>query len=252
MRELGWYPLQVYVARQLVRFMNKLWGMPASTMARRAMLESWHDYLDGHCEDGWCARVQTFLVAAGVPIKEYLPDDARIPVYDDDIVVQTLRHACHQVFLLPGLPSKLAAYHTDFAMPLDSDMRARRNGWRRALHFDLPISLNKLKLLTRFRLSCHHLAIETGRWYNIDIDQRKCQLCAMGSVQDEHHVMFICPALQQIRNKYPLLFGNNRFTHIRQMMDFSDMHNWGAVARDICRFLHEIGGIYSPLLAPDT
>lgn len=247
LRELGWYPLQVYVARQLVRFMNRLWDMPAATLARRAMLESWHSYFDG-CTDGWCARVHTFLTAAGIPACTYLQEDQRIPIYDDRQVLTMLRQLCHQVYLSPGLPSKLAGYHTDFAMPLHD--RADRFGWQRALHFDLPVSLQKLKLLTRFRLSCHHLAVETGRWVHVDIDHRTCQLCGLGAVQDEHHVMFACPALQPARNKFPLLF-TGRFTHVRQLMDFSAMHDWRAVARDLCRFLHDVGGIYSPLLAPD-
>jgi hypothetical protein len=250
LRELGWYPLQVYVARQLVRFMNKLWSMPAPTLARRAMLEAWQDFLDGHCPDGWCARLQTFLLAAGIPPKGHLQEDDRIPHYDDNMVLETLRRACHQVFLLPGMPSKLAAYHTDFAAPLDA--RAQLVGWRRAVHFDMPISLHKLKLLVRFRLSCHHLAVETGRWLSVHIDHRRCHLCALGAVQDEHHVLFVCPTFQPVRNKYPVLFGNGRFSHVRQLMDFSSMHDWRVVARDLCRFLHDIGGIYSPLLAPDT
>jgi hypothetical protein len=248
LRELGWYPLQVYVARQLVKFMNKLWDMPAPTLARRAMLEAWQAFLDGHCPDGWCARVHKFLVAAGIPPKEHLQEDNRIPRYDANLVVHRLRQACHQVYLLPGLTPKLAAYHTDFALPLDAS--ALRRGWRRAVHFDLPLPVHKVKLLTRFRLSCHHLAVETGRWRSVDIDHRTCQLCGSGAVQDEHHVLFACPALLHIRNTYPVLFGNNRFTHVRQLMDYTNMLDWKAVARDMCRFLHEVGGIYSPIILP--
>jgi hypothetical protein len=248
LRELGWYPLQVYVARQLVKFMNKLWDLPASTLARRAMLESWQAFLDGRCPDGWCARVHTFLVAAGVPPKDHLQEDNRIPRYDANVVWQTLRHACHQVYMLPGLTSKLAAYHTDFALPLDA--RARRRGWRRAMHLDLPLPVHKVKLLTRFRLSCHHLAVETGRWSSVAIDNRTCQLCRSGAVQDEHHILFVCSAILHVRNRYPVLFGNNRFTHVRQLMDYTSMLDWRDVARDMCRFLHEIGGIYSPIVLP--
>jgi hypothetical protein len=85
----------------------------------------------------------------------------------------------------------------------------------------------------------------------VDIDRRTCQLCRSGAVQDEHHVLFVCPALLHIRNRYPVLFGNNRFTHVRQLMDYTNMLDWRVVARDLCRFLHETGGIYSPILLSD-
>jgi len=238
MRELGWYPLQVYVARQLVRFMNRLWDMPAPTLARRAMLEAWHCFLDGH-HDGWCARLHGFFTAAGVAPVGYLPEDPRVPLYDEDQVVVVLRKLCHQVFTAPGLSSKLAAYHTDFAVPLD-DTANQDFAWHRPPFFDLPMSVPKLKLVVRFRLSCHHLAIETGRWMGIDIDHRTCQLCGTGAVQDEHHVLFSCPALQHARAKFPLLFGG-RFTFVRQLFDYNALHDWKAVTRDFSRFLHEVG-----------
>ena len=41
---------------------------------------------------------------------------------------------------------------------------------------------------TRFRLSSHHLKIETGRWARIEAENRVCD-CG-GGIQDEHHVLF--------------------------------------------------------------
>lgn len=138
----------------------------------------------------------------------------------------------------------MAAYHADFGSVID--VGAMRRGWARPAYMALPLPLRKLRLLTRFRLSCHHLAVETGRWAGVDIDQRVCTLCRNGAVQDEHHILFFCHALDNVRTKYPLLFGG-RFTHVRQMFDFSQLHDWKNVARDLCRFLDEVGGVYQPL-----
>ena len=43
---------------------------------------------------------------------------------------------------------------------------------------------------TRFRLSSHHLKIETGRWARINVENRLCD-CGKG-IQDEPHVLFHC------------------------------------------------------------
>ena len=57
---------------------------------------------------------------------------------------------------------------------------------------------------TRFRVSSHSLAVETGRWNRrgrgrLPLEER---LCSCGLVQSEEHVISICPHSQQIRNSY--------------------------------------------------
>ena len=60
--------------------------------------------------------------------------------------------------------------------------------------------------ITRWRLSCHKLRIETGRYtYPITPrDERKCKMCL--TVEDESHALFYCAAHTFIRIKFfPLL-----------------------------------------------
>ena len=52
-------------------------------------------------------------------------------------------------------------------------------------------------VFTRFRLSSHHLKIETGRWARIDAEDRLCD-CGLG-VENESHVLFDCPKTEEIR-----------------------------------------------------
>ena len=61
-------------------------------------------------------------------------------------------------------------------------------------------------VITRWRLSCHKLRIETGRYSYpiIPRDERRCRMCL--TVEDESHALFICPAHSFIRMKFfPLL-----------------------------------------------
>ena len=55
-------------------------------------------------------------------------------------------------------------------------------------------------VFTRFRLSSHHLKIETGRWARIDAEERLCG-CGLG-VENEAHVLFDCPKTEEIRVRY--------------------------------------------------
>jgi hypothetical protein len=56
--------------------------------------------------------------------------------------------------------------------------------------------------LTRFRVSSHKLAIETGRYSNIDRQQRKCLQCNMNVIESEFHFLLVCPKYRDLRIKY--------------------------------------------------
>ena len=57
---------------------------------------------------------------------------------------------------------------------------------------------------TRFRVSSHSLAVETGRWNRrgrgrLPMDER---LCSCSEIQTEDHVLSDCPLTQYIRDEY--------------------------------------------------
>ena len=64
-------------------------------------------------------------------------------------------------------------------------------------------------LRTRLRTTNHRLAIETGRWTNIDRQDRLCTLCN-SRLGDELHFLLYCQSLNDIRTLYlPKYYCNN-------------------------------------------
>ena len=57
-------------------------------------------------------------------------------------------------------------------------------------------------IITRWRLSCHPLYIERGRYCRPKPprDQRKCMICMV--VEDENHALFVCSAHREIRHQH--------------------------------------------------
>ena len=55
---------------------------------------------------------------------------------------------------------------------------------------------------TRLRLSSHRLKVETGRWSRINRENRICNICNNGEIQDECHVFTSCMHTLDIRNLY--------------------------------------------------
>ena len=57
-------------------------------------------------------------------------------------------------------------------------------------------------IVTRWRLSCHKLYVETGRYKTPKVErhQRVCKMC--GVLEDEQHALLVCEAHYGIRVKY--------------------------------------------------
>ena len=59
--------------------------------------------------------------------------------------------------------------------------------------------------LSRFRVSCHNLAIEKGRHEGVLLENRLCKYCEnLGSIviEDEFHFLLCCPLYSSLRNVY--------------------------------------------------
>ena len=58
------------------------------------------------------------------------------------------------------------------------------------------------KQLSKFRLSSHNLAVETGRHNSIDINNRICLFCNQNQIESEYHMLLICPKYRTLRQTY--------------------------------------------------
>ena len=62
-------------------------------------------------------------------------------------------------------------------------------------------------IITRWRMSCLDLAIETGRYEGLAREDRLCVFC--DAVEDEKHAIFDCRAYCTIRNNYKKMLEEN-------------------------------------------
>lgn len=82
----------------------------------------------------------------------------------------------------------------------------------------LPLSAKTMRALIRFRTGCHSLPVDIGRRGNaVPRLQRYCLLCQTHTIGDEQHIVFECPALQDLRQRYHVLFQDGHMT-MRQFM----------------------------------
>ena len=77
-------------------------------------------------------------------------------------------------------------------------------------------SVDRRRILTKLRLSCHNLRIETGRhcYPKIPAEQRLCRKCESGKVEDEKHFLLDCQ-----------LFNDERSVLFDTLSSFTEVEN---------------------------
>ena len=106
----------------------------------------------------------------------------------------------------------------------------------------LTYNINKhiCSLLTKFRLSAHSLAIETGRYCKpiTPANERFCKACK-DKVEDEHHFLIDCPLYNSVRDKFFTLF--NQIPNETTQMTINRLLNPSSSQdlNNICLFLKE-------------
>ena len=73
-------------------------------------------------------------------------------------------------------------------------------------------------LLTRWRMSCFELAIETGRYEGLDREERLCAFCNI--MEDEEHAIFNCRAYDTIRDSFRDLL--QQYPTVKQILNPKD------------------------------
>ena len=84
-------------------------------------------------------------------------------------------------------------------------------------------------IVTRWRLSCYDLAIETGRYEGTAREERLCLFCDV--VEDEHHAIFDCKAYDTIRTEYQDML--REFPTVKDILNPKTKE----MANDVGRFL---------------
>jgi hypothetical protein len=93
--------------------------------------------------------------------------------------------------------------------------------------YRLPLSDKACKILLRFMLGHSYLPVHVGRRLQVPRSARCCTLCTLSAVGDEHHMIFDCPALLDLRVCRPHLFAAFRrpvACHVSHFMRHSDRY----------------------------
>jgi Reverse transcriptase (RNA-dependent DNA polymerase) len=227
--------MQVHIVGCVLRFWNAVRRLPGHA-SYHAMREDLRLMLKGN-RQCWTHKVCAFLYGLGLVAGTYKPlfvHPYRTMFYDqafkyfwEELVVDVgavcgrLRDFWRQRVLqvVEGLSPRTC--------PTDSYPRISTYvHWsslcpatlKRHRHLAVCRPNARVQSLLRFRLGAwHKLAVNAGRFGSSHQPraERVCMHCNTGGMEDELHVLFECPAYEEVRQRYPLLFTDN----VRASMD---------------------------------
>jgi hypothetical protein len=187
--ELGRYPMKI--SRQLI--MIKYWTKiikSTNPLIRTVynMLEM--DTNSGNSYSGlnWAHQIKSILYNIGL---QYMWDEHQVLeisyIHIKQRILDVYKQTCHTSINNSSRLTSYSLFKHEFKLE----------------KYLSCISDKKYQIaLTKLRLSSHDLAIETGRYTNIDRQFRICRQCNMGFIENEYHFLLVCSKIRELKQKY--------------------------------------------------
>ena len=184
--ELGTYPLSTLIKQRIVNFWAKLVNANNSDKISAILYRfSYQKFDSGEFRSKWLLNVKDILDKNGLSylfFENELPKDWLKETIKTRIKDQFTQLWTSEVFNSPkSITYRVFKEKLEFEEYLDLLDKKERN------------------IICKFRTSNHKLPIETGRWFGIERNMRKCHLCDQNELGDEFHYIFQCPVLRQSR-----------------------------------------------------
>ena len=199
--EFGQYPLRLVWLQLILRFWNRLATSDPAKLVHHAFCESLA--LASASKASWCGHVQ-------------------------DIFTNT---PCLGT-LTPGLtvdvPASLAAWEKVYLLEQRSHQGTKTamywsikcaDGYHREKYLSDVANTHHRRALALFRTGSHWLPVQTLRPARVPRADRLCSLCSLRQVGDEHHALFVCPAMADLRRRYA-----DVFDHVQTVAEFCSFH----------------------------
>ena len=227
-RELGIQPLHHLWLDRQITFWNNLTALRETSLFRKVLIDG--------CVNAEFLGVRNWVWEFQATLEKY-----GYVVHRSCVSLVPIERSCFQVLLRLELDQPFQGLDVDpRTCPSSGVMCCTYARWftrpkglcKSFLNVPVPISL--VRRFIQFRTGSHCLPVVLGRFQAVPRSQRLCTVCSMNVVCDEFHVVFECPALLAIRQKYSNLFSSN-VVSLRQFIWQKDIVRVMLFVRDCLR-----------------
>lgn len=194
---MGRFPLWFDVIKNIINYWYRLENLESTfPLLKDAYITSKH--LLQLNKPSWYGSVNLIL--------DFIPDIKDISKTSKSI-------ANFKINMKKTLKSKfLEEWHKEKVKNSDGKLRTYveyKTNFGKESYLSILSSFEQRRALTKFRISSHHLRIETGRYQGTLLNDRTCNNCTSGDVEDEYHFLFVCTKFSEDREKlYSVIHSN--------------------------------------------
>ena len=194
--ELGRYPLIINIQKRALKFFNHLKSSPPDTLHSKAIQTQ-------ELSPEKSPLCQLVLRLTG-PSQTHSDQAHTSPASQTPIRVNPIIRQCKETYLEHWKEETKSQSRLECYLALNRD-------YQLAEYLSTVRDRKQRQILTRYRLSDHQLAIETGRYKKSwqPKENRTCGQCLTGEVETERHFLLQCKTFEETRNIY-----FNKFTSV--------------------------------------
>lgn len=178
--EMGWKPTKVRHKIKVLQLWNRINKMPNNRLTKHIF----NYFYENNNGRNWFSNVKDILKVTG------------INAYHDKTIcdlniceVKLFDHWKTEWIKNVNKKAKLRSY------------KLFKNSYKAEDYVLSFLPKYKRSLLAKFRCGILQLRIESGRYVNLKVDDRICQMCSLHNVEDEIHFLCTCPFYVDIRKK---------------------------------------------------
>ena len=191
--ETARYPMYINFQLKIVKFYIRLIQMCNDCIVKKVFLELLKlDHL-GLTTCNWVSSVKQMFRKCKIDDLLVYND---IETCDRSVsIISAIKQRLHENF-------EIYCIHTIKHMPILRTYCKLKHVFEMEPYLTTITSYNIRSIFSKFRLSSHVLAIEKGRHNNVPAEDRICQVCNSGEVEDELHLFFQCSLYNNERSTF--------------------------------------------------
>ena len=180
--ELGRFPIALKMKMRIINYWNKILSSECSSIVKHCYMTLLDLHNSG--QENWCSVVKSILEAAD-SVHCWL--EQKIDRHD----ITTIKESIYNNFMI----SCMTDIQNADKNPKLRTYKLFKKEFRLEPYLSECNNINHTQSLTRFRISAHNLAIETGRYTKpkTPAENRLCIYCNQNSVETEQHFLLKCP-----------------------------------------------------------
>lgn len=185
--ELGRFPLKIFIDKLILRYFNHLLELPDNTLAKQAFLisKSLHDQR----KKCYHSKLHGILESYNINDRNKLVTQISKPALT--IYVNTMKTEYVKTWNNSVFHSRKLEFYRTF-----------KENYELEHYLELIRDFDQRRNLTKFRISNHKLAIETGRYGKIPVDERICIFCPSKEIETEEHMVLNCSSYSDLRSQF--------------------------------------------------